>query len=97
MTDRTVLADALALADVATLKEDAQEAMIDAELFPETAPSMLRLAALALAVAQMQDKFVEVYRPTPVSGWQAVAHNADDWAEGATLPAALAQLLRGAP
>lgn len=111
--DRTALVDALASATAETLKEDAArferianvydrigKELGNCDLTADTVQQVStyrRLAALALAVAAMEDKFVEVYRPSPDTGWQAVAHNDIDWSEASTLPGVLANLIRDNP
>lgn len=115
MTDRPVLADALAGATVEMLREDAALAVgyarrvgMDIETCEEDADRLRRLAALALAVAEMQERSTRVaresgYDPADVR-WSVDADGDTAWFDGhmynrepQTLPAALAFLLRGAP
>lgn len=100
MTDRTVLADALQGATVEMLREDAEAMMLAVRYERPDSPAqprIRRLAALALAVAEMQEHgaFVD----GGALPWTLDLGGCDDQTDVThpTLPAALAKLLRGAP
>ena len=113
MTDRTVLADALESASVEMLREDADyhvEAARILDLFAwphdpqpnaDLAARHRRMAALALAVAEMQERSVQTTDKHP--DWYLGIDGSVAWTDepspmvAQTLPAALASLLRGAP
>lgn len=108
--DRNALADALAGATVEQLREDAEWLAGEAR-FEERhgdlgrVPRWERLAALALAVATMQERGEEAIEQNPdrphILSWMVGADGGVDWVAGDvgdfganTLPAALAALVR---
>ena len=105
---RTALSAALEPATVEQLREDAADLCESVESFDEdTAARLRRMAALALAVAEMQERSVNAIPQDPtrphVIFW-GVDPNVGmaDWIAGdvgdnaeRSLPAALASLLRG--
>ncbi len=100
MTDRTVLADALQGATVEMLREDAAYARVLSDNETDIGLTMQRLAALAIAVADLEENGRSVSFFGKPARWDRVEIDGDDVdcaAQGSTLPAALASLLRGAP
>lgn len=100
MTDRTALADALHGSTAWELAEDARlVSLFRKHGTPIPADTLDRLAALALATAEMQErgeKSCNGVLPT----WRVQPEGDAAWhidSAQTTLPAALAQLLRGAP
>ena len=104
-TEREALADALASATPETLREDAallvriaQSFALEADTSQEFLAQQYRLAALALAVAMMEEQNLGVTIPDDVAPYNRDVYMRYDFttvAEAPSLPAALAALLKG--